>query len=39
MLMMYGLCAIPFAYLFSHFRNTAAGAFALLVILNVLVGK
>ncbi|PNF40610.1 ATP-binding cassette sub-family A member 3 [Cryptotermes secundus] len=38
LLMMYGLSAIPFAYLFSHFRNTSAGAFSLLVVLNVLVG-
>jgi hypothetical protein len=38
-LMMYGLSAIPFVYLFSHLRNTTAGAFALLIILNTLVGK
>ncbi|KDR09441.1 hypothetical protein L798_00662, partial [Zootermopsis nevadensis] len=39
LLVMYGLSAIPFAYLFSYFRNTTAGAFALLVILSILIGS
>lgn len=38
LLIMYGVSAIPFAYLFSYFRNTTAGGFALLVMLNMLVG-
>jgi len=39
MVLMYGLSSIPFAYLFSYFRRTSTGAFALLVIVNILTGK
>jgi len=39
MMLMYGLCSIPFAYIFSYFRRTSTGAFSLLSIVNILIGK
>jgi len=39
MVLMYGLCSIPFAYVFSYFRRTSAGAFSVLVLVNILTGK
>jgi hypothetical protein len=39
MVLMYGLCSIPFVYIFSYFRRTSAGAFNLLSIINILTGK
>ncbi|KAJ9595471.1 hypothetical protein L9F63_013335, partial [Diploptera punctata] len=38
LLVMYGLSAIPFAYFFSYVRNTTASSFALVLILNTLIG-
>ncbi|KAJ9595472.1 hypothetical protein L9F63_013336, partial [Diploptera punctata] len=38
MLIMYGIAAIPYAYLFSYFKKTNAGSYALFIIFNMLFG-
>jgi hypothetical protein len=39
MALMYGFCGIPYAYTFSYLRNSNAGAFSLLAVTNILLGK
>jgi hypothetical protein len=39
MVLMYGLCSIPFVYIFSYFRKSSAGAFALVAVVCILTGK